>query len=400
MRVLYYCPEYYSVHGQSSHARGFFDALSKLPSVSEAFLYPDKQPVAKAKTTPPKRRWRPLPTTRRIMRFFRPERALTRILIQEIHDKKCDVLVIRTGRKLPILSAIKKACPGTSICLEVNSAYFDESFFGIPLRSLFQRWEVMRFRAADAITVVSSYLRTYLEARGVCSERILVNQNGVNAELRDVVKAGNLRQEYGIPPDSFVIGYIGGMESFRRIPEVVGYFAALVRCGNHDLYLLIIGDGQDMPAVRELIEGESESVRSRVKLTGWMPHSEIPVFLAAFDLAIFPFTNAYCSPLKLFEYLAAGIPTIGPDTDAVREVFTDGVHLRMVKQDGSDFVDAVLELKNDVQLRRSLSKTGQALVLEEYTWRKNAERVIAHVKSMSEGSQRQRLSVSNENSPG
>jgi glycosyltransferase involved in cell wall biosynthesis len=121
-----------------------------------------------------------------------------------------------------------------------------------------------------------------------------------------------------------------------------------------------------------------------VKLVGWQEHSEIPRFLSAFDLAIFPFTNDYCSPLKLFEYLGAGVPTIGPDTPAVREVFEDGVHLKMVKQDGSDFIDTILELKASKEYRMKLGQAGQRLVLSEYTWTRNAERVIKHIQEMRE----------------
>lgn len=405
MRILYYCPEYYCRHGGRSHARGFYNALKKLPTVSATFLHPEKQPTGSPKRppglqVPSDKLWFVPSAIRRIIRFFKPERSLTRTLIGEINSKRCDAIVIRTGSRLPVISAIKKACPATSVCLEVNSAYFDESYFGLPLRSMFQRWEVVRFRPADAITVVSSYLKTYLITHGLDSDRILVNQNGVDACLTDLPATSGIREQYGIPTDAFVIGYIGGMESFRRLPEVVGYFADLLRSGNNDLYLLIVGDGSDMSAVRELISTGHDNLKDRVKLTGWRPHSEIPRFLAVFDIAIFPFTNVYCSPLKLFEYLAARIPTIGPDTEAVREVFEDGVHLRLVKQDGSDFKATVLQLKSDVHLRDELSRRGQQLVLEEYTWKKNAQKVVSHIQNTREMWGRVPLSISDENSAG
>jgi glycosyltransferase involved in cell wall biosynthesis len=82
----------------------------------------------------------------------------------------------------------------------------------------------------------------------------------------------------------------------------------------------------------------------------------------------------------LFEYLGAGIPTIGPDTSAVREVFEDNVHLRLVKQDGSDFVTAILDMKNNAALRVALGKEGQRLVLDEFTWERNAERVVQYIQ--------------------
>ena len=269
------------------------------------------------------------------------------------------------------------------MCLEVNSASFDEQFPQLPFRSIFQQWEVNRFRRADAITVVSGYLKDYLQKRGISEDKILVNQNGVNTEIIDLKSVTDLRERHSIPRDAFVVGYIGGMETFRRLPEVVGHIAELRRAGHRDVYLLIVGDGRDMQRVKEAVAEEFESFENAVILTGWVPHTEVAGYLATFDLAIFPFTNDYCSPLKLFEYLGAGLPTLGPDTSAVREVFQDDVHLKLVKQDGSDLVEKIKEMKHDPELRSRLGRAGQNLVLEEYTWEKNAHRLIEYIKLIS-----------------
>lgn len=387
MKVLYYCPEYYYRHGGRTHARGFFSALQTVAGVSESFLYPEKDPSEGVDGTEPlpngrgKLRFLP-PTIRRVVQYFRPRPGLTRALIDEIQRHGCDVLIIRTGTRLPSIEKFKSVCPNTEVCLEVNSAYFDEDFPGLPLRHLFQKWEVHRFRRADAIFVVSSYLRDYLQHRGIPLSKIVVNQNGVNTDVTDLSGVADVRARYGIPTDAFVIGYIGGMETFRRLPEVVGYIAQLRRAGNRDIYLLMVGDGVGMNAVRAAIEAERDILEDAVVLTGWVSHSDIPGYLATFDLAIFPFTNAYCSPLKLFEYLGAGIPTIGPDTPAVREVFANGIHLQLVKQDGSDFVKRIVGMKTDPEYRARLSSEGRRLVLKEYTWHKNAERVVQHLQKL------------------
>ncbi|GEM_PF-1526594 len=388
MRILYYCPEYYSRHGGRTHARGFYHALEKLPSVSRCFLYPKSSPHAdsesgQAGTRRTGKLWFLPSAPRRIIRFFKPRRRLARTLINEIKEHECDAIVIRTGVRLPAIRDIKKACPEVQVCLEINSAHFDESFIGLPLRGMFQKWEVSRFNQADALVVVSSYLKEYLEARAVSPEKILVNQNGVDESLISLSGVPDLRAHYGFPDDAFVIGYIGGMESFRRLPEVVAYVAEIRRTGNRDIRLLIVGDGAERSAVQAAVQAEGDDFGDAVVLAGWRDHNEIPAFLKTFDLAIFPFTNEYCSPLKLFEYLGAGLPTIGPDTSAVREVFQDGVHLKLIKQDGSNFVSSILELKNDHRLRSGMAQKGQELVLREYTWKKNAERVVAHIQGRS-----------------
>jgi glycosyltransferase involved in cell wall biosynthesis len=388
MRVLYYCPEYYCRHGGRTHARGFFAALQDLSSISQSFLYPETAPQNVSRHNPAHleardKLWFLPHAARQVIRFFRPKYKLTSTLIGVLVDHRCNVLIVRTGFRQPIISKIKGACPDITVCLEINSAHFDESFTGLPLRSLFQKWEVLRFKRADAIMVVSSYLKSYLVERGISAKKILVNHNGVNPETINLSGIHDVKEEYGIPANAFVVGYIGGMETFRRLPEVIGYFAQLRRNGNDDLVLLIVGDGEDMPEVKAAINADKDILDGAVKLAGWQENSELPKFLRTFDLAIFPFTNDYCSPLKLFEYLGAGIPTIGPDTSAVREVFENGVHLRMVKQDGSDFIRAVLEMKADPHLRAVLGANGRRFVLDKYTWKMNAERTINYIKSVS-----------------
>jgi len=319
---------------------------------------------------------------RKLVSFFRPRPGLSRVLIDEINTHRCDAIVIRTGFITPSLRMIKRACPHAVVCLEINSAFFDEAFPGLPLRPFFQKLEVIRFNQADAIVVVSSYLKGYLKRHGVPADKILVNQNGVNVEAVKHLGSSRVRQEHGIPEDAFLLGYIGGMETFRRLPEVVGVIAKLRQAGNADVYLMLVGDGKDMPAVKAAINADCDILQDAVICTGWQEHSEIPEFLAAFDVAIFPFTNDYCSPLKLFEYLAAGLPTIGPDTPAVREVFKDGVHMRLVKQDASNCANAILELKNNPQLRSEFAIKGQKLVSSEYTWENNAERIVRHIQNV------------------
>ena len=180
MIILYYCPEYYCNYGARAHAHGFYNALQVLPSVTKAYLYPEAPPNDISTDIPYKKKKRkklwflPLMMERTI-RYFWPKRALTRSLISRIQMYGCDAVVIRTGANQPIFKQIKKECPEVSICLEINAADFDEAYAGLPLRSIFRKWEVRRYDQADALSVVSSYLKNYHERYGVCSRKIIVN---------------------------------------------------------------------------------------------------------------------------------------------------------------------------------------------------------------------------------
>ena len=64
----------------------------------------------------------------------------------------------------------------------------------------------------------------------------------------------------------------------------------------------------------------------------------------------------------------------------MREVFEDGVHLKLIDQDGSNLISTIIELKESPQLRKELAENGRQLVLKEYTWEKNAERLVEHIQ--------------------
>ena len=315
------------------------------------------------------------------LQFFKPGIDLTNQLIEEIQRGVFDTLIIRTGRNL-ILSRIKRAVPRLVICLEINSFKFVEHFQKIWFRSLWQSLEVKCLEKADCFVVVSSYLKSYLSSRGIDESKILVNPNGVNFSIfrgRDTFDRQGLRLAHKIPRKAFLLGYVGGMEPFRRLPEVIEQVAGLRRNGQHDIFLMIIGDGKDMLRVVEAIEKNKDVLDGWVSCLGWQPYERIPEFIAMFDIAIFPFTNPYCSPLKLFEYLAMSMPTVGPDIPSVREVFEDGQHLFLVSQDGQNFSDVIIKLKNCPEIREKVARKGRQFVLNNFTWKDNARRVLLHI---------------------
>lgn len=388
MKILYYCPEYFASHGGRTHAREFFRSLeqdervtvARVFGVSDAQYDTDTKGQAahqsKLKFLPVSLRWQ------RILRYWRPKIALTNRVISEAQKMRADILIARTGVRQLLLGRIRRAMPHLSLCLEINSAYFDEGYSDFWLRSFFQRLEVNSFRQAHCVSVVSSYLRDYLTARGFPTEKIIVNHNGVNIHtFSDPTRNPNANTVLAtIPSNAYVLGYIGGMESFRRLPLLIRHVANLRRAGVSDLFLLIVGDGKDRPAVQAEILLHASSGQNFTHCTGWLPHEVIPALLHRVDLAVFPYTNPYCSPLKLFEYLGAGIPCIGPDTPAVKEVFTDRQHLLLAAQDGSNFESLVMEVYKSTDRGRAMAQCGQALVRESYTWEQNVSRLLTHIK--------------------
>ena len=144
--------------------------------------------------------------------------------------------------------------------------------------------------------------------------------------------------------------------------------------------MVLVGDGEDMPRVSAKIKQGGPRSESHVKLMGWVDYERVPYIMASFDIAIFPFTKTYCSPLKLFEYMALGLVTLAPRVPAVQELFVDNTHLRMIEQDGSNFEEVLNELTSSKEKCDRIAQSGKAYVLSQFTWQQNAERVVDTIK--------------------
>jgi glycosyltransferase involved in cell wall biosynthesis len=393
MRILYFCEEYFCNYGARTHGREFFGALKSLPEVNYGIVMSrwnkptqDNENIIIRKKQGKGRFTFLSPALHKFLSFFRPRPEIAEKIIGQIAQENIDILIVRSGNWNIPYGKIKKAFPNLILCVEINAFVFDEHFHNLLLRSLWQNLEVKLLSKADCFIVVASYLRDYLTRRGIEKERILVNPNGVNTELFNGINKSDrniVRAELEIPEKAFVLGYIGGMEPFRRLPEMVEAVADLRRQGENDIYLLIIGDGEQMPLVNQSISKNSDTLQGWVSCLGWQPYEQLPKLMASFDLAVLPFTNPYCSPLKIFEYLAMELPTIGPDIPSVRETFEDGKHLLLVSQDRSVFQDAIITLKKSQYLRTLLAMNGRERVINTYTWFKNAKRVLDHTKRFS-----------------
>ncbi len=386
IRLLYHCGEYYCEYGARTHAREFFSAIQTLPEVGYAEVYPHRPENGAQRATMIRSRNKLgfLPRQYQILiRMLRSHGRTAKDIKNAIEHKQLNVVVTRTSgnRFIPCLKAM---IPNVILCVELNAMAFAEVGQNIPFRRFWDSIEVKTLDAADCITVVSSSQKKELTTAGVAGDKVLINPNGVNPGVfRCDVNYDRLTimREFTIPSGAYVLGYVGGMEGFRRIPEVVEQFAALRRGGEEDLFLVLIGDGEDMGRVQAKIVQHYDVLKGWVWCGGRRPYHRLPAIMRCFDLAINPFlATGHGSPQKLFEYLAMGLPTIGPSVPHVREVFRDGEHLLLATQENGDFARKVKLLRHSRELCARIAQAGREYVLANFTWRHNAQRVVDFIK--------------------
>lgn len=258
--------------------------------------------------------------------------------------------------------------------LEVNSPLAEERirFSGLRLARLAHALERRVWRAADRVLAVTGVLRDMVAAKGVPRERIEVIQNGV-------VLARFGPSPRPPAPDPVVLGFVGFVRTWHGLDAVLREMQA-DRDGP-TLALTVIGDGPAR-AELEVLAGEL-GLSNRVRFTGLVDHHAVPGHVAGFDIALQPRVVAYASPLKIFDYMAAGRAIVAPDQPNIREILEHGRTALLFDPDAPpddprSMWHAIRQLAADATLRARLGENARKeLEARDYTWAGNAHRVAA-----------------------
>jgi glycosyltransferase involved in cell wall biosynthesis len=258
-----------------------------------------------------------------------------------------------------------------TLFVEVNAPIAEERsrFGGLRLQRLARALEATVWRSADRVLAVTGVLKGIVEAAGVPAERIEVVPNGSKPE-----SFVGLRRQ----PDAtgaIVLGFVGFVRTWHGLDTVIAAMAEHADAAA--LRLVVVGEGPARPELEA--QAVALGIAGRISFTGLQPHEAIPALVAQFDIALQPRVVPYASPLKIFDYMAAGCAIVAPDQPNIREVLVDGENALLFDPDQPGAMwDAIHRLAMDPALRERLGEAARARIAQaDYTWRGNAERVVA-----------------------
>jgi glycosyltransferase involved in cell wall biosynthesis len=255
--------------------------------------------------------------------------------------------------------------------LEVNSPLAAERgrFGNLKLYSLATALEGLVWRSADGVFVVTDVLKDIVAASGVAPERITIVPNGVDLDAYPAIP-------YRAQPSPVTIGFIGFIREWHGLDTVI---AGLAQACEPPIRLVVAGDGPARPALEQ--QAKALGVEGLVQFIGIQPRQAVPSLIGTFDIALQPRAVAYASPLKIFEYMAAGRAIVAPDQPNIREILAgDDTAMLFDPSDPRAMWDAIRRLAADPRLRERLGGAARlALETRDYTWQANAARVTATV---------------------
>jgi glycosyltransferase involved in cell wall biosynthesis len=170
-------------------------------------------------------------------------------------------------------------------------------------------------------------------------------------------------------PDTFTVGFVGTLKPWHGLGILIEAFANLHR----DVpwaRLLIVGDGP----MREQIVADlgTSELLDATHLAGSIPPDEVPHWLTSLQVGVAPYPDLegfYFSPLKVFEYMAAGLPVVASRVGQLNGVIRDGVNgILCPPGDAAALAKALRRLQADPGLRRRMGHAARESVLRHHTW--------------------------------
>lgn len=256
------------------------------------------------------------------------------------------------------------------LILEINAPFWQDARYYNQHRTRFaEKIDLQLLRQAQAIVVVSEILKQYLLELGLRREKVRVIPNGVNAKAFS--EAGTHRPLPQLE-NRTIIGYVGSFSKWHRLDYLV---QAAQQLNDPSIHFLLVGTGADRARIEALVQ--ELQLAEKFTFTGEISYAEIPAYLQQFDIAVLPHTEAYCSPIKIFEYMAARKPVVVPDLSGLRRFIShDQTGILFKENNISDFLRAIRRLIADPVLRREIGEKGYNQVKSQFSWTNTATQII------------------------
>lgn len=259
----------------------------------------------------------------------------------------------------------------------------EHDFLGKPLTGLLRRRAHQmvghNLRAADRILCVSEPLKRHLATKwAIPAKKIAVFGNGVDVDtFRPRPESDQeVRAQFGVENGPLVV-FVGNFYAWHDVDTLLEAFAQ-VRINHSQAQLLLVGDGDKRPAMMRC--AAELGLNGSVRFTGKLPHSQIPRLVSAADIAVAPAPlmqeDFWLSPLKLYEYMAAGTALVASSVGEIDSFIDDGRNGLLVPPGDTEALAGQLDrLMSDPTLRQTLSHQARRDAVQNHSWAHYVDRL-------------------------
>ncbi|GAA3653579.1 glycosyltransferase family 4 protein [Microbacterium marinilacus] len=252
-------------------------------------------------------------------------------------------------------SARLSEASGVPSIVEVNAPLIDEqrTYRTLVDEATARRATARVLARATVVAAVSAPVAAWAEEHGAA--RAVVAPNGVDTAAFSSAthaSAGPLRA-----------CFVGSLKPWHGVDVAIDAMAGL-----GGVELTVVGEGPERPA----LEARARRRGADVRFTGAVPSGDVPRILAGMHAGLAPYpphAGEYFSPLKVYEYLAAGVAVVASRAGQVPSIVTDGATgLLVAPGDAAELRAALARLRDDRALASRLGASGRATALGRHDW--------------------------------
>ncbi len=253
--------------------------------------------------------------------------------------------------------------------LEVNAPLVLEAseFRQLNQLALAKSVEKFLFTTADHVITVSDKLKEYV-LNIAPKTAVTTVPNGVSLDNYD---NNRTLKKSSDAVDEFVIGFVGSIKPWHGVDILIDAFAAIHQV-DESLRLRLVGGGQKDYIEQLQNQCEALDLIDKVEFVGAVEHNTIPSHIAKLDIVTAPYPkldNFYFSPLKVFEYLAAGKPIVASAIGQISDLLVNEKNALLVDAGSKEELgEAIVRLKNDVSLRKKISSQALEDAKTKHSW--------------------------------
>ena len=285
--------------------------------------------------------------------------SFAKVVLYYLLFKKADVIYSRDILPLFWLSFFK-----TNLFWEVHTGVFNFAIKRV-------------LKKCNGVISISQGLKFFYINNGVNPDKILVSTDGVDIKMFQISSSKiQVREKLNLPLDKKIILYTGHLYEWKGAQVL----AEASKFLGDDCLLVFVGGTE-----KDVKKFKIKNLKLKISVVGHRPYKEIPLWLKAADVLVLPnsakekISELYTSPLKLFEYMASGVPIVASNLSSIREILKDGENAVLVKPDSPVcLTEGIMKVLKNPDFSDKVSKQAYSDA-GEYTWNKRGEKIMEFI---------------------
>ncbi len=324
---------------------------------------------------------RHLEPRRGVWRWLRSNKPFYRMAAAALKDLKADAVLVRN---LKMAEHLLRHAPEVPLFFETHELFarsYQEEHKRLNLRkhhklaALAQREETV-YRGARGLIALTPLLIDDIRHTYGVETTAVVAPDGVDLEQAQAPVSTT-------PHTTPWLLYLGSLHPWKGVDTLIRAMPYVKQPA--ELHI-VGGNEQRIAELRKL--AEELDVAARVVFHGPVEPGKRFEYIHQADICLLPLTDTglggrYTSPLKLFEYMAAGKAIVVSDLPSMRQVLTPEQDALLVPTGEPEaFASAIERLLTEYELRKQLGKAAR-LSAERYTWKQRANKILEFITSIA-----------------